>query len=417
MSRITKSGYTQSTVASRHRHGGRDRGGQPSTPPASIEPPATQSAASATTSSVAVSRAKSKAARVTDSTFRNDVLRRYGIVIKVQHDLRTPYEHFQTFDPQQDPPFAQDIPSWYRTRPYAQDSQVWLHLDDTDAQAVARQYVNLDACKENEAAYSYRGKNWFFKTDETIPPSSRERINTTYFKLEWGPTPDGKLLRAPPQLDPADVDQAPFAFASQPDCTYWLTLNRMNPDYRDAVPTLTYALPIVNAVCPYLTIEFKRDNESYEIAENQLAVATALVLYNRVCLRCERLQACNVPESAWAQKDFDDIKHYSIGLSGSEARFYLATPCLQFDSTPEAGVDAIWRGCSLTNFRLIKVTSTDGVLRMRQWVNEIHYWGLGKYSEQFVFDIKGILVQHVGGLSRISLTKGDLVDWGLAGEE
>ena len=72
----------------------------------------------------------------------------------------------------------------------------------------------------------------------------------------------------------------------------------MNLDYRDAVPTLTYSLPIVNAVYPSLTIKCKRDNESYEIAENQLAVATALVLCNRVCLHCEHLQACNVPESS-----------------------------------------------------------------------------------------------------------------------
>lgn len=40
------------------------------------------------------------------------------------------------------------------------------------------------------------------------------------------------------------------------------------------------------------------------------------------------------------------------------------------DSTSEAGVDAIWRGCRLTNFRLIKVRWIDGVLRMQQWVNK-----------------------------------------------
>ena len=51
--------------------------------------------------------------------------------------------------------------------------------------------------------------------------------------------------------------------------------------------------------------------------------------------------------------------------------------------------------------------------REKQWINEIHNWGLGMHSEQFVLDVKGILVREEGGLKRVSMTKRDMVEWGL----
>ena len=321
------------------------------------------------------------------------------------------------------------MPAWYQTKHQHQDCKVWLNLQRTEAEDIAIEYQALNRLKENEAAYSYHGKSSFFKMDKRILPESDLRVNTTYFKLEWGPTPDDRNLHFPPQLYGPDLSQAPFAFNTKPDCTYWLTLCRMNPTYRNRVPRLTYTLPHIQAVTPYLTIEFKRDDQDYEIAENQLAAAVALILYNRVRLRCKRLQACSTPQSDWKAEHFADIKHYCIGFSGSQARIYVAHPSLEFvdgadgeivaarageEAITENFVNLIWRGSCLDDFTTLDAQTVDGVLNLQQWINEIHCWGLGKHSEQVVLDIKGILVQHEGGLDRVSLNRDDLVAWGLA---
>ncbi|KAL8863462.1 MAG: hypothetical protein Q9178_000143 [Gyalolechia marmorata] len=415
--------FTQATAASRRRQKGAAGTNLPSPSP-SIEPPSL-TAVSKVSSTAPPTSQRSKPTKVTEVVFRSTVLERYGIVIATKHDLRTPFHHFGTTDPDEDPSltgYSGRISMWYKRKHKHMDTDVWLDLDRQKAREVAEQYACMNTLKENEALFSYRGKRYFFKVDDIILPSSEKRINTTYFKLEWGPTPDGKLLHCPPQIAGPRTFQSLFGFTMKPDCTYWLTLCRMNPKYRNRVPALTYALPHAKAVAPYLTIEFKKDDQSYEIAENQLAASIALVLYTRVRLRCDRLQACNVPQTEWKAADFVDIKHYGIGFSGSEARFYVARPSLGCGDLPKdsigdtvsiGGLDDIWRGCRLESFHLIEATNEDGVLEIQQWINEIHNWGLSKHSEQFVFDIKGILVRYEGGLNRVAMTQADMIDWGL----
>lgn len=181
---------------------------------------------------------------------------------------------------------------------------------------------------------------------------------------------------------------------------------------------LTYALPHAKAMAPYLTIEFEKDDQSFKVAENQLVASTALVLYNRVRLRCERLQTFGVSPTEWDIDDFEDIMHYGIAFSGSEARSYTGRPIWLFEEAVAAesgprAIENVWRGCQLRCFQLLNVTNTDDVLELQQWTNEIHNWGLGKHSEEFVLDVKGVLVNQVGGLHRVSMTPTEKKEWGL----
>ena len=416
-------GYTRDTAASQRRKkiAAVDF---PSTPVPTQ--PSSRTANSLATSTAPSTTQRNKAARATDSNFRA-VLDRYGISIVTKHDLRSPFDHFGTDDPMEDPRkegYAQRVFSWYWKN--HEDCDVWLALNQTEAEEVARQYELLNSLKENEAKYAYRGKVYFFREDKLVPPNSHTRINTTFYKLEWGPSPDGKLLHCPPQVTGPPTPQPAFGFVLKPDITYWLTLCRMNPLYRNLVPSWTYALPTAKAVAPYLTVEFKKDNQDFEAAENQLAASAALTLYNRVRLRCERLNVCEVPQATWRKDDFEDLKHYGIGFNGSEVRLYLARPSLALDESAEDVCSAdgiaeqpisIWRGCQLANILVADVTLDEAVLRTQQWINEIHNWGLGEYSEQFVFDIKGILVKQEGGLHRVSMTTQDMKDWGLVADD
>jgi hypothetical protein len=42
--------------------------------------------------------------------------------------------------------------------------------------------------------------------------------------------------------------------------------------------------------CPYFTVEFKKDGNAVELAQNQVAVAAALAIYNRALLKVQRLK-------------------------------------------------------------------------------------------------------------------------------
>lgn len=105
---------------------------------------------------------------------------------------------------------------------------------------------------------------------------------------------------------------------------------------------------------------------------NQIAASTTLMLFNRYRLRLDRLLASN---ATLEPSQFKDIKHYGISFSGAECNLYLAKLVLSFLSAEHS--ETIWQGCRPEAFRILNASEAAGVLAIRQWVNEIHHWGLG----------------------------------------
>src|SRR5271170_2711454 len=89
----------------------------------------------------------------------------------------------------------------------------------------------------------------------------------------------------PPILLP-NVSARLYGFDIRPDCTYWLSLQAFNRQWRDRIQDHAFVV-YRRATCPYFTIEFKQDAST---AENQVAIAGAMALYNRYSLRSEYLQ-------------------------------------------------------------------------------------------------------------------------------
>ncbi|KAK5284883.1 hypothetical protein LTR43_011555 [Exophiala xenobiotica] len=110
-------------------------------------------------------------------------------------------------------------------------------------------------------------------------------------------------------------------------------------DYRKQLDKLTFVLPHVEAVAPYLTIEFKKDDSTFDAAVNQLAVSATLILHNRFRLRSDHLMAMDWLTSV-NREAYEDLKHYGVAFSGSKAHFFVAQPQLKLD--PSAG--ALWPG-------------------------------------------------------------------------
>jgi hypothetical protein len=69
----------------------------------------------------------------------------------------------------------------------------------------------------------------------------------------------------PPVLDRT----VPYNFDIRPDCSYWVSLQAFNPLYRKIVREYV-SVRKDGILCPYLTIEFKKDDSTLRKARNQV---------------------------------------------------------------------------------------------------------------------------------------------------
>ena len=307
--------------------------------------------------------------------------------------MRKPHEYFGAKEP------GDDLRSWYKES--HRDCNVWLSGSQDECRHIAEQYTHMNALKENEAKFSFRGKNYFFKEDDLYPSNDSTRRSTLYLLLEWAPNPDGEQLLCPPVVDHEASGE--FRFNSNPDCTYWLTSRRFNPEYRKHIARLTYVRPDVDALAPYLTVEFKKDNADYKTAVNQVAVSATLILFNRFRLRMQFLTTKFGGSVAFDERAFEDLEHFGIAFHGSKADFFRAKPRLdvQIPTNPQ------WKGCEVTQFTTYNANNAEDVVAIQHWINEIHNWGQGKYSVHLMWDVKEILKAAPGGGTRISVLEDD----------
>lgn len=390
-----------------------------STTISSSRPPTSKTFSTVLDSETSISRAqasKNKSPRVTDKNFREDVFPRYGITVTDEPDYRSPYEYFGTDDPKENG-YGNRVQDWYQIKQGHKDCNVWLSFGEEDASRIAKQYRNMMTIKANEAKLSHRGKIYFFREDEIFGPDDEDRGSSTYFELEWAPNPDGKRLCCPPEVENCG---SAFTFTTNPDCTYWLTTRRMNIDYRKSIGSYTFVLADVGAAAPYLTIEFKKDGQSFEAAENQVAVSATLILYNRYRLRCDRLKAQKAGKERLTLEDFSDIQHFGIAVNGSEPSLYVLRPRLVVDNSvshDDIDLKFRWRGCDMVKFNnMLELRQVLGVLNFAEWINELNNWGLSKHSQQFVIDIKGLVLKAPGG-ARVSLSDEEKAKLGIVTKE
>ncbi|KAL9048020.1 MAG: hypothetical protein Q9162_007886 [Coniocarpon cinnabarinum] len=342
------------------------------------------------------------------ASFRNQILGGYGVRIQDKStEIASAYQHFDR------EPCSRE---WYQEK--HRDSSIWLSLNEDQAQKIVKRYQHLDHIEANEAKYAHHGRTHFFKDDEIErEPESRER--KSYFELEWGPKPqDSDNLFCPPMID---GKYRPLSFDSNPDCSYWLTLQRLNESYRRYIQDWTYVKAPSDVAAPYLTIEFKKaPQKTLADAVNQLAITLSLTLFNRVLLRCQRLTRQHRRSSSWTPNDFGDIKHYGIAFSANIAHIYVAQPILSFKkfgsikaSSMEDPLKHPWVGCTLERLQICNVVRPQEVIELSEWINEIHHWGMDSHSSEFELDVKAVIYFISKDKSRVSLSSEDIRRLGL----
>ena len=154
-------------------------------------------------------------------------------------------------------------------------------------------YKRMKRLNMCEREFATDAKESFLRQDGSITEKTKEKVWRADRKLEMVAKPRcvGNWC-APPIVDNLSaVGRAPsvaYDFDIRPDCSYWLRLQAFNPAYH-AQFEKTVAVMQVEISCPYVTVEFKKDDQMDEVAENEVAAAGALALFNRFLLRDRRL--------------------------------------------------------------------------------------------------------------------------------
>ena len=210
-----------------------------------------------------------------------------------------------------------------------------------------------------------------------------------------------------------DATSKVLTFNTNPDCSYWICLLHIGPAYRMPLFNWTYVRQPAKTIAPYLTVEFKQAGKPSEEALNQLAVTSCLMVYNRLLLRCRRLQAQQFPPDQWNDSHFANLRHYGVTFNANMADVYVATPILDFTNAKsftfqDASFKHPWAGCRLQCLDRCDVMDPISAVGFCQWVNEVHNWGLGKHTRSIQDDTKEILKNTSTDellLSRLSMTE------------
>ena len=94
---------------------------------------------------------------------------------------------------------------------------------------------------------------------------------------------------------------------------------------------------------PYLIIEFKKDDvaSDSDVAENQVAAAASMALYNRFNLRKARIEQAKRSNDR-STLDLSNMKVYGITFRASWYTIWCITPKVTTDTSQ-------WAGCQMTS--------------------------------------------------------------------
>jgi hypothetical protein len=283
---------------------------------------------------------------------------------------------------------ANGLPEYYRNLSGLSETTLWLDADESFITDIVREYESMREYSLNEAEHAtYAIENLLKREVRNAQlPVTRHWMAERMIQLVAKPE---KRWEQPPVLDRA-VAHKPYHFDIRPDCSYWISLQAFNPDYRETIGEYV-SVRKDRILCPYLTIEFKKDDTSSRKARNQVAVASALALYNRWKLKKDRLDAAKKP---WSERHKKVLKHYGITFTGRSFEFWCIEPTLDSQGS--------WIGCRMYRLAQHTCKSSNGVRRFVDWVNEIHRWGLTVHGPSCERDIK-YCINSTPGAIRTSL--------------
>ena len=238
-----------------------------------------------------------------------------------------------------------------------------------------------------EAEFAAFARETIFKRERRIQDIQQhveERCWRTERLIELVAKPTTFLWQKPPLVGKeyakwSDTSRTDYEFNLRPACAYWLSLQAFSPEYTARVQEYTHVV-YDTITCPYLTIEFQKDDFAEQTAINQVAAAAALALYNRYLLRTQSLDLAN---QEWDQRHLKALKHYGITFTRSRYSIW----CIQVELKNRYS----WSGCHMERVFLGNCRFSKDVRYLIDWINEIHCWGLTVHGPECQKDVNLIM--------------------------
>jgi hypothetical protein len=382
--------YLKPTAASQQRAKSKGKNAAPDdycTPPQSYSPQSTTSRTSSGT-------AETKKARMRDSDFRTTVLDPRDILFPSERLKTDVFAHFGTALPFNDITAYKDLEGCGHT-------EVWLTADNRFIGDVNREYFYMNHEKLCEAEFATYAKETLLQWDPRFLEHKEDREWRTERMVELSTKsgsvdPHGQWLGPP--VTKKNSDSKEFDFDIRPDCQYWLSVRAFNPKYTQLFTDYVFVRRR-RITCPYFTIEFKKDDGSIPKAENQVATAAAVALYNRCRLKQDRLVQTR---KRWTQKHNTSLCHYGLTFAGSSYQFWWIRLRQDADKRSISPKKWTWPGCEMVKARDGNLELFEDTRTFIDWVNEIHRWGLSVHGPSCEKDVK-FCVAHANTTVRTSL--------------
>ena len=309
-----------------------------------------------------------------DAPFREEVLKPRGIIIDAGHYCTAPF-HFKSGTP------GGSRFDYYANVRGAPDNAVWVEPETTTLRKMKRTYECMLKRRYNEpefAAYAFEKLLKSQELDNELLENNFQRKHKAERVIQQAAKP-GLEWAAPPITDQAlKTPNSTYNFDLRPDGAYWLSLQAFNSEYVGFIRTYTFVLHNT-IICPYFTIELKPDVDANEIAENQIAAAGALALYNRFQMF---VQATGGLTLELRDRKFGSVKHYGLKLRAHRYEIYCITPKHH---------DYVWQGCTMLGVGVGECLTEVGLKNLIDWINEIHCWGLTDHGPAVVADVKNLM--------------------------
>jgi len=258
------------------------------------------------------------------------------------------------------------------------DDSIFLSMDANFVKSVQRAYRRMGEARVSESQFKvFAFRHLFIGQDVALMDETERQLcaaGLVEISLKPQESDDLQMWHAPPLLPSNQPPSKFFGFDIYSDCQFWLSDKILNADYR------SYAREFVHCrswrtFCPYFSIEFKATTDDRRVVRNQVAAAGLISLFNRYRLKVDAyLQP--------APDQLNLVRHYGLTMEKELWAVWLFEP---------KTANGAWAGCTIRVLGTGTCLDEGGVVKLLQWINEIHRWGLCEYALGCEEDIKQIL--------------------------
>lgn len=332
---------------------------------------------------------KEPTAKISDLDFETTVLTPYGITIERRSLTQSFYDHFSLSK------LPNDRTERFNVYKKKFALNIWLAPNNEHAKRIQEEFCAMKDYLCNEAEFAAYALQEMLLDERRYPmimePSEMLMAPVRTIQLVQKPTPG--TWKVPTRLTSSEKQ---YEWDIRPDCAYYISLRAFPLNFRLDVEKFVSVVQN-RACCPYLTIEFKKYLETPQTATNQVAIASAIAVYNRWHLKHEALQKLNVA-SDWPEDHKNQLRHYSITFIGPKWQLWYIVP-KTYDT---------WSGCTMFQMKFGDCSNANSVMLLLSILNDIHYWGLTVHAKSCLVDIGTLVKGNVGRVSWLSESIGDL---------